>query len=78
MGWEYSKYEAVCTECGKEGYCIRGSDDWMRSSTTWEGFDSEAPNATNVARKRADARDQVAVCSCGSHKISVGKYIGDE
>lgn len=25
MSWEYSKYEARCENCGREGICIRGS-----------------------------------------------------
>ncbi|MFZ2163410.1 MAG: hypothetical protein WAW02_14455 [Sideroxyarcus sp.] len=77
MSWEYSKYEARCENCGKEGVCIRGSDDWNRSSTSWQGFDSKPPDPTDVGRKRADARDQVAVCNCGNSKIVVGKYLGE-
>ena len=77
MSWEYSKYEAICEACGHSGFCIRGSDDWGRSSTTWEGFDSRSPNSTAVARKRVDSRDIEAVCTCGGTRIRVGKHIGD-
>ena len=77
MSWEYSKYEARCKNCGKEGFCIRGSDDWNRTSISWIGFDSEPPSPTDVARKRADSRDQVPVCSCGASKVIVGRYLGE-
>jgi hypothetical protein len=77
MSWEYSKYEAKCENCGKEGFCIRGSDDWNRTSTSWEGFESIPPNSTAVGRMRADSRDQVAVCNCGNSRVVVGKYIED-
>ena len=77
MSWEYSKYEARCENCGKVGVCIRGSDDWNRSSTSWEGIDSEPPCPTAVGRKDAASRDNVAVCSCGNSKIIIGKHLGN-
>lgn len=75
MSWEYSKYEAVCESCGHEGVCIRGSDDWGRSSTSWEGFQNHPPNSTAVGRKRADSRDMEPVCSCGGTSIRIGAQI---
>jgi hypothetical protein len=75
MSWEYSKYKAICEDCGKQGYCIRGSDDWFRSSTTWEGFEERSVGAQEIARKRADSRDKRAICSCGSSKISLGELV---
>lgn len=75
MSWEYSTYEAHCEDCGRRGFCIEGSDDWNRSSTTWEGFDMREPHPTAVARKKADARDMVPVCKCGSSNIVVGKRV---
>lgn len=75
MSWEYSKYEAICENCGRSGFCIQGSDDWGRSSTAWEGFDSRPPNPTAVARRRVDSRDMVAVCTCGGTVIRIGKLI---
>ena len=77
MSWEYSKYEAQCKSCGRKGFCIKGSDDWNRSSTTWEGFDSKDPHPTLVARKHVDRRDSVPVCSCGSSEILIGDFVGD-
>lgn len=77
MSWEYSKFEAQCDNCRKQGFCIKGSDDWNRTSTTWEGFDNVSADATEVARKKADRRDARPICSCGSSRISVGKYVGD-
>lgn len=77
MSWEYSKFKARCESCGHEGFCIRGSDDWGRSSTAWDGFEARQPDATNVGRKRADARDMSPVCSCGNSKIQIGEYVGE-
>jgi hypothetical protein len=71
MGWEYRRFKAICKSCGVEGICIRGDDDWGRSSTKWEGFAQESPSSTSVGRKRLDARDMQAVCSCGSVQIAV-------
>jgi hypothetical protein len=75
MSWEYSKYEALCENCGRTGFCIQGSDDWNRSSTTWEGFNSTEPSASSVARKRLDSRDRQGKCECGSSDITVGRLI---
>jgi len=75
MSWEYTRYAARCKNCGREGVCVVGMDDWNRSSTTWEGFDSSPPDPTAVGRKRVDTRDLVGVCKCGSRKISVGERL---
>lgn len=75
MSWEYSKYEAKCETCGKQGFCIRGMDDWCRTSTSWEGFDEIDPDPTAVARKRAGIRDSSPICSCGSGKVVAGKRV---
>lgn len=77
MSWEHSKYKAKCVQCGHEGFCIRSSDDWNRSGTSWEGFENVEPDATAVSRKRVDRRDSQPVCKCGSNKIEVGDYLGD-
>lgn len=77
MGWEYSKYAAVCSECGRQGVCIKGSDDWCRTSTSWEGFKDQAADPNAIVRKRADPRDSRALCECGSDKIVIGQLIKD-
>lgn len=77
MGWEYTRYIAKCNECGHEGVCTQGSDDWCRSSTSWEGFDNETPDVNAVARKRSDLRESRPLCICGSRDIEVGKVIKD-
>ena len=76
MSWDYEKLEACCKDCGKIGFCVRGDDDWGRSSTHWIGFDNVAPSPTDVDRKRADSRDSRAKCSCGSSNIPVGTSLG--
>ena len=76
MGWDRTKYEAVCADCGKTGYVIKADDDWGRSETTWIGFENRSPDPTAVARKRTDARDSTPVCQCGSSKITVGSMLG--
>lgn len=75
MSWEHTRYEARCSSCGRVGVCIRSEDDWNRSATRWEGFDSKQPDSTAVGRKKVDARDLVAVCACGSTNISVGRQL---
>lgn len=77
MSWEYSRFEARCDMCGSTGVCVQGSDDWGRSSTSWEGFGSEPPDSNAVARRRVDARDTSPVCKCGNKKIVVGVRLGD-
>jgi hypothetical protein len=77
MSWEGTRYVATCKACGHTGVCIQGSDDWMRTRTLWEGFSSVAPDPTAVARKRLDAGDSVAICSCGSSNIEVGGMLPD-
>lgn len=75
MSWEYFRYEAICENCGRQGVCIQGSDDWNRSSTTWEGFESSQPHSYAVGRKKVDSRDQTAACNCGNSKIKIGKLL---
>ena len=77
MSWEHSKYEAICETCGHRGFCVKGSDDWGRSSTTWEDFENRPPHPNAVARKRADSRDMEPVCICGGTKIRIGNHIED-
>ena len=75
MSWEYTKYKAKCLDCGNEGICIQGEDDWFRQSTRWEGFKNVEPDATAVGRKRSDSRDKRPFCMCGSMNIEVGDII---
>jgi len=75
MGWEYSRYIATCSACGHEGVCIKGDDDWNRSSTSWEGFENLPADRNSVARMRSDSRDSRPVCKCGSRDIIVGVLI---
>ena len=75
MSWEHTRYKARCEACGREGVCIRSDDDWNRSATSWEGFNSKPPDPTAVGMKRVDARDLVGVCTCGSTQIAVGEVI---
>jgi hypothetical protein len=76
MGWDRSKYEAVCGDCGHNGFVIIADDDWGRSQTTWFGFENQAQAPQAVARKRADARDSRPLCKCGSSKIIKGSFLG--
>ena len=75
MSWDYSRYEAHCEDCGKEGFRINGSDDWGNSSTTWEGFETQSPSDYEVVRKRIGP-DELAKCFCGSSRVVVGKLVG--
>lgn len=77
MSWDRSKYEAKCDHCGKEGFCIRGSNDWGGTSTDWEGFDNVPPNAYEVGRKKAGPLDHQPRCKCGKGEIVLGKYLGE-
>jgi len=77
MSWDYTRYRARCTSCGKIGACVRGSDDWGRSSTKWEGFENRPANSTAVARKRADARDMTARCECGGTNVLIEERLPD-
>lgn len=77
MGWDYARYIATCKQCGHQGVCIRGDDDWMRTSTSWEGFSQIEPDPTAVGRKRASPQDMRPVCKCGSYNITVGEQIKD-
>jgi hypothetical protein len=77
VGWEYSNYKATCAACGHEGVCIKGIDDWCRSSTSWEGFKNHAADPNDIGRKRADSRDSRPECECGSRKIIVGDLMKD-
>lgn len=72
MGWEYFRYKAKCNDCGEEGVCVKGDDDWGRQSTSWEGFEMVKPTETEIARKRADRRESRALCKCGSRNITIG------
>jgi hypothetical protein len=76
MSWDHDKYQAECRKCGHTGFVILSSDDWGRSSTSWEGFQNKAPHLTEVARMRAGPRDFSPVCECGSRDVVRGKYIG--
>lgn len=76
MGWERIKYEAVCEDCGHNGFVIIADDDWGRSQTTWIDFENQAPNPQAVARKKADARDCKPLCKCGSSKVIRGNFLG--
>jgi len=77
MSWDYTRYRARCTTCGHIGVCLQGSDDWGRSSTKWEGFESCPPDPTEVARKKTDARNMRARCKCGSTEILVEERLTD-
>jgi hypothetical protein len=71
MSWDYTKRKARCAKCGREGFCIEGSNDSMQSSTKWEGFKSEARDELARVRERAGVHDRVPVCECGSREIVV-------
>ena len=75
MSWEHNRYEAKCDTCGRQGFCVRSSDDWNRTATRWEGFDEVAPDATAVARMRVGPDDMSPKCPCGSTNISIGKHV---
>ena len=77
MSWERSKYEARCSHCGEEGFCIQSSDDWGRSETKWIGFKSKHPDPMDVVRKRTDAGSMVPICECGKSEIVTGKCLGE-
>jgi|GEM_PF-1876219 len=76
MGWDRTKYEATCTNCGHSGFVIKADDDWGRSQTSWIGFENKEPDVNAVARKQADARDSSPQCECGSTKIQIGTKLG--
>ncbi len=75
MAWEYSRYEAKCAKCGHVGVCVTGSDDWGRTSTTWEGFNTTKPHQYEVGRKRTSERSPEPICRCGSEDIVVGRPV---
>ena len=75
MSWDYTRYKARCDNCGAEGVCIEGSDDWNRTSRSWEGFNTMPADPTAVARKRVDPRQTSAQCTCGSTRITVGERL---
>jgi hypothetical protein len=75
MSWEYRRHKARCENCGAEGICIEGSDDWNRFSRSWEGFSGKPPDPTAVGRKRADPRQSTPICACGSSRIAVGERL---
>jgi hypothetical protein len=76
MGWDRTKHEAVCSDCGRAGQVIKADDDWGRSQTTWIGFENEAADPASVARKRSDSRDSKPLCACGGSRITIGKMLG--
>lgn len=69
MSTDRTRFIAQCDECGKTGVSISASDDWNRSWTEWEGFDTEPVDPYLVERKREEPMRPV--CSCGSRKITV-------
>lgn len=72
MGWEHDRFEARCEECGHSGVVDISSDDWGRSARRYEGFQNLEPSPYAVGRKRADQRQNDAVCACGSSRIKHG------
>lgn len=77
MGWDHTKYEAHCENCGKKGFSIESMDDWNRTATKWIGFDTKPPDGHEVARKRVGARDLKPVCDCCKSRAVRGKRLGD-
>jgi hypothetical protein len=77
MSWEHKKYQAFCENCGRTGFCIKASDDWGRSATSWIGFDNKPPNPHEVARKKISGDDYEAVCNCDKSKVVLGKCLGE-
>jgi hypothetical protein len=75
MSWDHERYAATCADCGKTGIVIESSDDWGREARRYEGFENVEPHATAVGRKRQDARQMNAKCSCGSSNILVGERL---
>jgi len=76
MSTEHDRYQATCDTCGHEGVCIRSSDDWSRSRTNWEGFDTKPVDQQAILRKRANPGDTFPTCpECGATAISVGAHI---
>lgn len=76
MSWEHNHYLATCAGCGREGECIRSSDDWNRTETRYVGFTNKAPDAVAVAQKRVGSGDMSPVCPmCGSTEIRVGRLL---
>ena len=75
MSWEHTRYAARCEACGHVGVCIRSSDDWGRSATSWEGFASKEPDNTAVGRKRVGSRDMSPACACGDTRIVLGPVL---
>lgn len=75
MGSDKFVSVAKCDECGHEGKRIQKIDDWMRSSTYWEGFDNVPPNPTAIGRMRVSQNDCRPVCQCGSKNISISKEV---
>lgn len=76
MSWEHDHYVATCVACGHEGECIRSSDDWNRTATSYVGFANNAPDATAVGTKRVGDRDMNPVCSkCGGTEIKIGRHL---
>ena len=54
---------------------VRGSDDWGKSSTTWEGFTIVGQSHMLLLN---DAGDYFPVCKCGSHQFVRGRWFDPE
>ena len=77
MSWEYSKFKVICRNCGREGTCIEGADDWGRFSRYWEGFKNVPADITAVGRKKTDSHCNSAICNCGESEFIKNKYISE-
>jgi len=75
MSWDYAKKKATCEKCGKEGFYFHGSNDWMQTTSWWEGFNQTSVSEQAVARKKASRGDMVAICTCGSRSIKIGETL---
>lgn len=75
MSWDHYRYEAICKQCNHIGVCIKSSNDWNESKTTWEGFNTKSADPYLVGRMHID--EMTPVCHCGSTDIEVGKILRD-
>lgn len=69
MSWDETRHKATCSQCGHDGVQINRSDDWGRSETSWEGFDTVPASDYEYHRGRSEAL--VPKCKCGSKSISI-------